>query len=571
MSQTLNDLLKAKGQGMPTLSASTDDDQSARPVREKKKDALNNKVWLASKKRPNNAPQGGNAKRPKQASKPTSKAKGNPAKEVATAGKRVRGTKQSMQIIESEDNNNEDVEEDLNQSGEDGSEFDEGEEEPEESDGEQFNVDDEALNNERVETIRDGKKKKKGGKVQVDDDDIIVPDIDSKSDASSALDLSQLPSDDEDEVETQPKPENTRKASCRDAKYDSERPSIKPAPTPPTPSTTVMVSQTPSTITTGSITTSVPSNSTNTTVASNGSSNATSESFNSNWAAVTHMVFPAPGQRTISKKAQSPVVKAVLDLAISLACGLTVFDNSFANAAAQLQNCVVGLNAACANTQQPLIQDRIQRDPDYRKHLVNYIFGRVGHLRGQVKTQAAKVVSSQYDFMRLSKSERATVVKKLMDRLTYIFPLSDPSNPSTWRKNEPYRHQCIVTVLHLSFFKGSTSIANRHPDSFTSISSDDNRKEIPKSMLALAGTAIFAALKEWETGDQVEEDFSAKVFVEEYNKHLTMLEGKILRPDNSGKEKYHRLMAHLYEQASKKSSSASIGSELPDIDFDAME
>ncbi|KAF5345623.1 hypothetical protein D9758_015167 [Tetrapyrgos nigripes] len=440
-----------------------------------------------------------------------------------------------MQIIESEDNNNEDVEEDLNQSGEDGSEFDEGEEEPEESDGEQFNVDDEALNNERVETIRDGKKKKKGGKVQVDDDDIIVPDIDSKSDASSALDLSQLPSDDEDEVKTQPKPENTRKASRRDAKYDSERPSIKPAPTPPTPSTTVMVSQTPSTITTGSITTSVPSNSTNTTVASNGSSNATSESFNSNWAAVTHMVFPAPGQP------------------------------------AQLQNCVVGLNAACANTQQPLIQDRIQRDPDYRKHLVNYIFGRVGHLRGQVKTQAAKVVSSQYDFMRLSKSECATVVKKLMDRLTYIFPLSDPSNPSTWRKNEPYRHQCIVTVLHLSFFKGSTSIANRHPDSFTSISSDDNRKEIPKSMLALAGTAIFAALKEWETGDQVEEDFSAKVFVEEYNKHLTMLEGKILRPDNSGKEKYHRLMAHLCEQASKKSSSASIGSELPDIDFDAME
>lgn len=93
-------------------------------------------------------------------------------------------------------------------------------------------------------------------------------------------------------------------------------------------------------------------------------------SFNSNWPEVTHMVLPAPGQHTISKKAQSSVIKAILDLAISLACGLTVFDNSFANTAAQLQNCVVGLNTACANNQQPLIQDRIQHDPDYQKHLV---------------------------------------------------------------------------------------------------------------------------------------------------------------------------------------------------------
>ncbi|THU89684.1 hypothetical protein K435DRAFT_802527 [Dendrothele bispora CBS 962.96] len=256
---------------------------------------------------------------------------------------------------------------------------------------------------------------------------------------------------------------------------------------------------------------------------------------------------------------------------ITIINGLFLFKDAFVEAAEQLKLCNLALTTACSNLQRPHILYRIERDQDYRKHLTNYIFGRVTHMRGQVKVAAQKIVEARYGLIGLSLEQRKTLVEKLLEELCYIFPLTNPTDTSTWQANRPYRHIAVAEVLNKAFFKGRKAIGKQYESNFTSVSTKDTAKELPKAMVALAGVALFAALKEWKSGSQIDEDFSAADMKEEYDNHIQLIDEQIMKKDGSGKEKYHNLMAHLYCEANKTHASNSKNSKLPKIDFDGME
>ncbi|THU93823.1 hypothetical protein K435DRAFT_861119 [Dendrothele bispora CBS 962.96] len=588
---SLQDLLKSKES--PQTQLSPNEEEPLRPQREKKQAALQNKVWLHGQKRgtTEGASKDSNPKPPKSARtvpKPKSHVSpgssggqgtaitGNSSKSSAIM-KQTRTSRNSTrrktapksavtpEIIEDNledqaaDASDQEYEPDdytapsPSQLENDGSSL-------EENEDEEFDLDNTSIDQERAEVVKDVRAKPKRTRVVVgenDEQDFILPsNDDGKSDASSALDLSGLPDVDSDSSDAEIISVKRSAISSRDAKYEAEKPAVLP---PQVAVSTNKKQKVKSSLN----------------VAITNSNEATAQnsqaSFNQGWPQETHMVLPDPGQRALSKQRQSPTIQAVLNEAILLTNGLFLFGNAFADGKEQLANCALGLKTACSNLKQQQILHRIERDDNYRKHLTNYIFGRVGHMRGEVKKVASSVVEGMYELMKLTVDERATLVKGLLDRLAYIFPLSNPRDPNTWRKNEPYRHPAIIAVLQKAFFKGPKSIGVRYHDNFTSVSQKDVSKEIPTAMLALAGVAIFAALKEWSSGFQVEEDFSAADFAEEYENHINMLNLKILRPDKSGREKYHALMAHLFRESNRRSGSVTSNtSQLPDIDFDGM-
>ncbi|THU95144.1 hypothetical protein K435DRAFT_798366 [Dendrothele bispora CBS 962.96] len=271
---------------------------------------------------------------------------------------------------------------------------------------------------------------------------------------------------------------------------------------------------------------------------------------NHGWDTSTYMTYPGSGKRYISKKGQPVSLGKVLSDAIDIALGLFLFRNAYPEPAEQQQMITLSLNTACTKHKQHHIANRIEQDREYRELLVSYIMGRITHMRSKVKETAAGLVGGLYEFMKLAPAERSTLVRGLLDRLAYVFPLNNPMQPSTWRSNEPYRHPAIIEVLKQAFFsQDSKSIGKRYEDNFQSTSPTDPAKEIPMPMLALAGVAIFAALKEWASGTRVNEDFAGIVMSEEYEKHISLCKGRIIGEDGSGRTKYHNMTTRLYREA----------------------
>ncbi|THU92218.1 hypothetical protein K435DRAFT_840651 [Dendrothele bispora CBS 962.96] len=349
--------------------------------------------------------------------------------------------------------------------------------------------------------------------------------VDGRSDASSAIDLFLPEDEDEDDNNTAPAPKG------RDAKYEAERPLV-----------------------------------TSTTATTN--SEKFRASRNEGWDPETHMVYP-DGQRAISKRQRPAPLEAVINEAIDITLGLFLLTNAIPDTPEQLSLCSLALTTACNKLQKPKIQYRTERDKTYKKHLTNYLYGRVSHMRTVVIGVARGVVPSTYGLGQLAADERKQLVKALMDRHTFIFPLSDPANVKTLRSNEPYRHPAVVAVLRQALFDGKKAIGRRYMENFECNSDLDDCKEIPKHMLAFIATTIFAVLNEWSTGLEVKAEFEVSSFQTHYKEHLQLLEEKILK--KGGKEKYHNLMSYLFREATCRVGTATVSeSNLPEIDFDNM-
>ncbi|KAJ3800257.1 hypothetical protein GGU11DRAFT_754513, partial [Lentinula aff. detonsa] len=205
------------------------------------------------------------------------------------------------------------------------------------------------------------------------------------------------------------------------------------------------------------------------------------------------------------------------------------------------------------------------------------VTGRVGNMRGKLKEVAQELVPSLYGIHQVpvTDDQRKKFVGDLLDRLNYIFPRTTVTDKTTLRANEPYQHPAIIAIMQKFFFSGNKSPGRRFRDTFSSISDQDDAKEIPQAMLGLVSVAIYAALKEWKDGghQRKNEDFASANFNDQYELHMKFIGAKILKLDGSGKGKYHSLMARLYRKAN---SSTSVVDEndsnlLPDLDFDGME
>ncbi|KAJ4475496.1 hypothetical protein J3R30DRAFT_3499809 [Lentinula aciculospora] len=348
------------------------------------------------------------------------------------------------------------------------------------------------------------------------------------SDAPSSvmeLSLIQGQTDNDEEAETNMKKKPGPKTAHRDAKYESERPTIA-APASNGPAKKKKVHST-----------------------------ATQSNPNDGWPVETHITYPdgTTGQRTISLHLQNMVICNILHEAIVLATGLTMFEEAFPTSEQQLSHSLTSLLSAANSLKHPQIAHCVENDDTYSHHLTNYVTGRVGKMQADVKGAAVDAVASMYGILQVpvENDARKRFVKTLMSKLNFIFPWNHILDANSIRRNEPYLHPAIISVLHKFFFKSSKSLGNRFGDTFVSTSKTDDTKKVPEAMLSLAVVTVFAALKEWEEGktERQKQDFAATSFNETYTLHKATLLDKILKSKvGDGAQKYHMLMARLYRE-----------------------
>ncbi|KAJ3720189.1 hypothetical protein DFJ43DRAFT_1096034 [Lentinula guzmanii] len=285
---------------------------------------------------------------------------------------------------------------------------------------------------------------------------------------------------------------------------------------------------------------------------SSSSRNDLEESSNAGWPAVTHLVYPIHS-RCISVNSQSQMIKDLLKEAILLAVGLAIFQDGFATSDVQVTHSRTSITSAGAKQELPEILHRFEQDRRYAKFLTDYVTGRVGTMRKKLKETAADLVPSLYGIHQASFEDgsRKQLVETLLSQLNYIFPRTKITDASTARYNEPYRHPALVAVIHRYFFAGKKPLGHRFRATFTSSIKTDDAKEIPKAMLGLAAVAIYDSLKEWVKGEgnRVKKDFDSESISGEYDRHMKLINEKIIKADGSGQRKYHTLMSRLYQDA----------------------
>ncbi|KAJ3998440.1 hypothetical protein F5050DRAFT_1870752 [Lentinula boryana] len=378
-------------------------------------------------------------------------------------------------------------------------------------------------------------------------------DMGESSDAaSSTVELSMAEfGDDSDEI-LKEKEKEKKQTTSRDAKYKSEQPIMAPARIEPAKKTS----------------------------ASKNFAQPATVDPNQNWPAETHLIYPdgARMQRTISLRVQLKVIQDVIHEAIILGSGLAMFEEAFPTSDQQLAQSLKSILTSANSLKLPLIANRVERDNIYSRHLTNYVTGRVGKMRVDIKNTAAAVVPSLYGILRVSAENgaRKSFVESLLIQMNFIFPQNNITDSNTIRRNEPYLHPAIITVLHNFFFKGPKSFGKRFSETFTSSSKSSNAKEVPQAMLALVVVGIFAALKEWEGGkdERDKQEYAPASFIEISTLHTNILVNKILNAKaGSGGQKYHSLMSRLYREAQSGigQSSRALDAQVPDIDFDGME
>ncbi|KAJ4470136.1 hypothetical protein J3R30DRAFT_3538987 [Lentinula aciculospora] len=284
-------------------------------------------------------------------------------------------------------------------------------------------------------------------------------------------------------------------------------------------------------------------------------STVTQSNPNDGWPVETHITYPdgTTGQCTISLRLQNMVIHNILPEAIVLATGLTMFEEAFPTSEQQLSHLLTSLLSAANSLKHPQIAHCVENDDTYSRHLTNYVTGRVGKMRADVKGAAVDAVASMYGILQVpvENDARKKFVKTLMSKLNFIFPRNHILDANSIRSNEPYLHPAIISVLYKFFFKSSKSLGNRFGDTFVSTSKTDDAKEVPEAMLSLAVVTVFAALKEWEEGktERQKQDFAATSFNETYTLHKATLLDKILKSKvGDGAQKYHMLMARLYRE-----------------------
>ncbi|KAF8622608.1 hypothetical protein AX15_006866 [Amanita polypyramis BW_CC] len=125
-------------------------------------------------------------------------------------------------------------------------------------------------------------------------------------------------------------------------------------------------------------------------------------------------------------------------------------------------------------------------------------------LRGNVKTAAASNVRTSYDLHAGSAEKTSYIENSTFTPLGQI--------------DKPFENKAIIGTLRDDLFGGSNNIIKQFPGRFKQ-NLDDSYSLTP-SIIALAATAVFAVLKEWETGPRVVAHFTSNVFTDIYNGHM---------------------------------------------------
>jgi len=284
------------------------------------------------------------------------------------------------------------------------------------------------------------------------------------------------------------------------------------------------------------------------------------------WPEYTDLVYGSSGE--VGVLAQSDEVKAMIRKAIYFMEEFIVFENAFPDLAMRATWARKSLLKAVNYMAESRLSDynhylflkkRIKEDPEYVRDLSSLLEQRVSNLRHSVKVTASVTVrmAFQLHLKPLPPHDPQTLVK---DIANYICPLAANGNDIDYSK--PFENEAIVDTIRREFFSQCfKAIDNEYPERF---SGPRNTRKLNHATVALAATAVRAALDEWQGTHWKSLPFTANIYADVYASHLAAL--ATIEQKNS--KAYLAMLCRLYRRVSGEAVS---GPEpTSKIDFDNM-
>ncbi|KIL56283.1 hypothetical protein M378DRAFT_182008 [Amanita muscaria Koide BX008] len=239
-------------------------------------------------------------------------------------------------------------------------------------------------------------------------------------------------------------------------------------------------------------------------------------------------------------------VKLVVRRAINIITERVIFEDAFpspANREVWIHCALVDAIKYVGEMSQGIARNRYQRlharvieESQYVSELSTMIKPRVPLLRNQIKSSAVNNAAKCYDLQNVGTDKIAGLLKDLK----YIYPLSQNGTVQGYK---PYENEAIVSTVR--------EFVSHHSAIETSLHA---LKMLKPSVIALAATAVAAAIDEWRTGHRIVAPFTANIYDDIYNNHTALL-AKIQAINEHG---YSSLLRRLYYAALISRNSMSI-------------
>ncbi|KAH8100279.1 hypothetical protein BXZ70DRAFT_938824 [Cristinia sonorae] len=215
------------------------------------------------------------------------------------------------------------------------------------------------------------------------------------------------------------------------------------------------------------------------------------------------------GHKKISETVQPPRLQHVLELAKQFYYFWSIKNDPFADVLTRSAPLADAIRKAAKQLRYNDVYDRVCGDNDYLKKLIYVPHQRWTVARGMLKADAVKGVVAAY---RLNIADSKTCREQVEELLTrdeagylYVFAEMDSqagaSQTFTANLDKPYLHPFLLQLLRNAreIAVGHKALLPALEDDLRSESPDEDLK-IPVPLLALAATAIHAALMDYETG-----------------------------------------------------------------------
>ncbi|KAF8325725.1 hypothetical protein F5887DRAFT_1085230 [Amanita rubescens] len=186
-----------------------------------------------------------------------------------------------------------------------------------------------------------------------------------------------------------------------------------------------------------------------------------------------------------------------------------------------------------------MFHERFTADDEYVGEISTLLDPRISLLRGATKAAAVINTRNAYD---LGKGNTQQLIQELLQSKCYIYPPTP--NGLGYQREKPFEHNAIIGTLRDDLFGGANTIIHLFPDHFKL--GEQASYALTPAMVALAATAVYAAIREWETGRYVSTHFSANIFADIYRNHVTHL----LEIQAKNRPAYESLMRRLFRLAS---------------------
>ncbi|KAI0083109.1 hypothetical protein BDY19DRAFT_998850 [Irpex rosettiformis] len=284
-----------------------------------------------------------------------------------------------------------------------------------------------------------------------------------------------------------------------------------------------------------------------------------------NWPEPTRICMTGSGNLTLALC--SPWVRQVFHEALDQMKLHVVLENAYedtdpCNKAAFLMNILL----TSANDLGRLdVIDRLHRDKNYSRVLIEALSTRFSQFRGKFKTAAASKIVGHFQLTG-GTAVVAQKIEELLEKKCYIYP-EDKKHKLI--KSKPYGNGIIVDVIQEVLVSKRKSFMADYSDEFEVQWDGETQSELPQSLIALSATAVHAALIDCRTRGSQMGDFSAEQYSGVYETHIEIL----ITLEKAHPSAYHQLLQQLFKDASQCESAAAqadVDEVLEDLDLDGF-